>query len=259
MHVARAYMPLYFIAILGLGLESLLLFRAIRGRSLTKFPLFWSYIACVFLVDVIRDISYSTHPASYRVLYVATQFLSLFVGYGVILEIVQKSLAHYPGAERVARAFVLGIFFAVFSYVMIKSGTEPQWSPGTTYGELERDLRAVQAAVFITIFGILFYYGIAIGRNLKGILLGYGLFIGVSVLTLALRAYGGEIFDPWWQPALQYSYFASLLIWTVGLWRYYPEPLPQSSQFGADYDALASRTKGAVSWVRSYLERTARP
>jgi hypothetical protein len=249
----------YLIGAIGLAMEGLLLFRAIRGKSVAKFRLFWIYIACVFLVDVVRDISYLSSPASYPILYWATQFLSLLVGYGVILEIVQKSLAHYPGAERVARALVLAIFIIVFSYAMIKSGTEPHWSPGTTYGELERDLRAVQAMVFIGILGILFHYGIAIGRNLKGILLGYGLFLGVSVLTLALRSYAGKTLDPWWQPVLQYSYLASLVIWTVGLWRYYPEPVTQPTQFGADYEALALKTSGALSWVRSYLERTARP
>lgn len=243
----------------GLALEGLLLFRALKGKTLGRFPLFWAYIICVLAVDLARDMTYYAHPASYRTLYWATQFLTLLVGYGILLEIVQKSLAHYAGAERVARTLVLGVFVAVFSYVMFKSGTEPHWSPGATYVELERDLRAVQALVFITILGVVFHYGITIGRNLKAILLGYGLYIGVSVLMLALRSYAPELIDTFGRALLIYSYLASLAIWVFGLWSYYPEPAPQPTQFETDYDALALRTKGAVSWVRSYLERTARP
>lgn len=243
----------------GLALEGLLSFRAIKGKTLGKFPLFWAYIASVLVVDVARDVTYYVHPASYLALYWATQFVTLLVGYGILLEIVQKSLAHYAGAERVARSLVLGVFVVVFSYVMLKSGTEPHWSPGATYVELERDLRAVQALVFITILGVIFHYGITIGRNLKAILLGYGLYIGVSVLMLALRSYAPELIDTFGRALLIYSYLASLAIWIFGMWSYYPEPSPQPTQFEADYDALALKTKGAVSWVRSYLERTARP
>jgi hypothetical protein len=242
----------------GLASEALLLFRAVKGKTLGKFPLFWSYIVCVLAVDVARDVTYYAHPASYRTLYWVTQFLTLLVGYGILLEIVQKSLAHYAGAERVARVLVLGVFVVVFSYVMFKSGTEPHWSPGATYVELERDLRAVQALVFIVILGVIYHYGITIGRNLKAICLGYGLYIGVSVLMLALRSYAPELIDTVGRTLLIYSSLVSLAIWIFGLWAYYPEPAPQPTQFEADYDALALKTKGAPSWVRSYLERTAR-
>lgn len=49
--------------------------------------------------------------------------------------------------------------------------------------------------MFITILGVIFHYGITIGRNLKAKLLGYGLYIGVSVLMLALRPYAPDLID----------------------------------------------------------------
>ena len=70
----------------------------------------------------------------------------------------------------------------------------------------------MQALVFITILGVVFHYGITIGRNLKAILMGYGLYIGVSVLMLALRSYAPDLIDTFGRTILVSSYFASLVI-----------------------------------------------
>jgi hypothetical protein len=244
----------------GILLEGLILFRAFRNRLYSKYPLFSAYIACVLAVDVSIFIVYRLSPSAYEKSYWGLQFLTLIVGYGVVLEILRQTLAPYAGAERCARIVVIGIFAAVFSFVLFQSLANPDWSPAATNAELERDLRTVQAFLLAGILGVAFYYGIAIGRNLKGMILGYGLFIGTSVINLALRSYAGPAFESVWKIAQPLSYLASLLIWTVSMWSYHPNPMPESRpRLDADYEFLALRTREALGSMRSYLGKAARP
>jgi ABC-type cobalt transport system substrate-binding protein len=243
----------------GILLELLLLFLGIRRKLLSKYPLFYAYIFTVLIVDVMLYAVYRTNPSAYRSVGWATQFLSLVVGYGVILEIVHNCLAAYAGAERFARALILAIFAIVFSYVAVRSWTSPNWSPAHSYGELERDLRTVQAIVLAGILGVVYHYGVPLGKNIRGIILGYGLYIATSIMNLEMRAYAGASFHQAWSLILPWSYFLSLLIWVKALWSFQPNPAPAREMIlESDYESLATRTRGVLGAMRSYLERTAR-
>jgi len=253
-------MPTLILSSAGLLLESLILFRGFRNRILSKYPLFYAYIFCVLLLDISSYGVYGMSPGTYRNWYWATQIIILLVGYGVILEIVHKALSPYAGADRVAAVFVAGIFGLVFLFVIYKSLVAPNWSPATTYYELERDLRAVQAIVLASILGVIFGYGISIGRNLKGIILGYGLYIGSSIISLALRAYGGTSFHATWRLIQPYAFLVSLCVWATAMWSWQENPVPRMpDRFESDYESFALRTRALLGSLRSYLERTARP
>jgi len=240
--------------------EGTILFRALYRKMVLKYPLFYMYLSVVLAVDLARYAVYTLHPSAWTMFYWCTQFASLVMGYAVILEILKQALDPYRGAERFGRYSVLGIFAAVFAFVAFRSATASSWSPAATTMELERDLRAVQVIVLMGILAVIFYFRIAIGRNLKGMILGYGLFIGINVVNLALHSYFGIGFHPVWEFVKTYSYFASLLVWTFTLWSYQPNPCSDSlPQPRGDYDALASGTDGALSAIRSHLGRAARP
>jgi hypothetical protein len=250
----------------GITLEFVILFRAFRGETILKYPLFYAYLACVLSVDVSRDVAYFVlHSPWYRQLYWGTEFLTLLVGYGVILEITRLAFERYEGAERFARAVIFCVFVLIFAYVGLKSLTANDWSPASSVGELERDLRGVQALVIAGVVVVALYYGIRMGRNLIGIVAGYGLFTATAVMTLAVRSYAGPKFDAAWKAILPYSYLACLLVWAIALWSYHPNPgsgpFPPSQtphQGGDDYRALAARTRGLLGSMRASLERSAR-
>lgn len=244
----------------GPSLELLLLFLSIRSKLFSKYPLFYAYIFCVFVVDVSSLGVYGMGPAAYKKWYWATQLITLLVGYGVILEIVHKCLAPYAGAARFARGVILAIFAIVFSYVALQSWISPGWTPAHSYGELERDLRAVQAIVLAGILGVVYYYGVPLGKNINGIIFGYGLYIGTSIMNLEMLAYAGPAFYHVWSLILPWSYFLSLLVWVNALWSFQPNPAPaRETMIESDYESLATRTRGVLDSMRSYLERTARP
>jgi len=244
----------------GLVLESIILFRGFQGRILARFPLFYAYLFCVLLVDAVSRGVYILAPGLYRNWYWGSQFLTLLVGYGVILEIVDKALARYPGASKFARAAVVWLFAAVFSYVLIQSLRSPGWSPAASYGELERDLRGVQVLVLTSILLIISFYRVSLSRNLKGIIGGYGVFLASSVMSLEGRTYVGPAFEASWKVILISAYLVSLMIWTFALW--FPSPAAgQSSQshLDGDYESFAMKTKDLLGLMRAYLGRTVRP
>jgi len=107
---------------------------------------------------------------------------------------------------------------------------------------------------------VIAYYGIEIGKNMKGIIFGYGLYIVTSLVSLAVRAYAGPSFTEVWRIIQPLSFDVSLVIWMTALWSYHPAPIPESRvRLEAEYEALAAKTRGAMGGMRSELARVARP
>jgi hypothetical protein len=244
---------------IGILLEIVVAVRAIRNKLFSTYPLFYAFFLSVFVGDIFRNIAYSFVPVNYASVFWATDFASLLLGCGIVLEILRHALSLYRGAQRFARTLGLIVFGAVlcvgFGYSLIfRAGSGFK----TTYFLLERDFLGVQAIFIFAALAVVLYYGIPIGRNLNGIALGYGFCIGGSLVSFALRSQIGIGFDTWMlvEPL---SYDVSLLIWAVTLWSSHPNPIPDTHvRIEADYELLVSRTRQALEATRSYLGRATR-
>jgi len=242
------------------ALEGLLLIRSIRGGFFGRYAFFYLYLSYVFLESLVRFYVYIFAPNSYQGFYWYTQFFSVALGYGVMWEIFRQALERYPGAARMARSVLAGLFVVALSKTLLNALTGPAWSPVTTTAELERNLRTVQAILLATILVLFIYYTIPAGRNLKGMVLGYGFFIGTSIINLTLISHLGSQFQPWWRylPAMTYS--VTLLIWCFTLWSYQPNPQPDSDVgIERDYELVAARTARLLTQVRAHVVRAIRP
>ncbi len=245
--------------LMGLLLELAMLVRAVASKTLMKFAYFYAYVSCVFGVSAGLYILNAVAPASYYRWYWPTQFATLVAGCGVIFEILRHTLEAYPGAERVARVASLGIFALTFLCVGFKAAMLSELTPLAVTVELERDLRMIQALLVASILTIVFYYRIEIGRNVKGLIAGFGAYVGTSLVTLALRAFLGPRFNRDWEILQSGSYLFALTVWMVALWSYYPQPVPlDRTRLDADYEALAGSTREILQSLRSYLRRTVR-
>ncbi len=242
------------------ALEGLLLIQAMRGRLFRRYPAFYGYLSYVFLESNLRLCIYVLKPGFYTNFYWYTQFLSVAVAYGVIWEIFRQALSQYPGAARMARNALSVVFVVVVSKVLFNALTGLAWSPAKTTADLERNLRAVQALLVFTIVVLLIYYAIPLGRNLKGMILGYGLFIGASILSLTLISFLGNRFQPWWQYLPAASYCMTLVIWCFTLWSYQPNPEAESEiDIERDYKLVAARTTRLLTHMRALLARAMWP
>ena len=240
---------------IGNALETLILVRSIKGRFCQKYPAFYLYLGTVLLLELLRFSIYTFEPRFHRAFYWYTEYLSATIGYAVILEIYKHALSNSLGVARIARTFLWGVLGAVILKVTWNAVSGPVWSPATTSAELERDLRTVQALLLAGIIALLAYYVVPTGRNLKGIIFGYSVYIYASVVSLAFGSLPGYGLKPGWRLVQPIAYLAALLIWGCTLWSYSPNPAAEpESKIDRDYRFIAEQTRRALSRARSFLK-----
>lgn len=246
--------------VLGLALEGLLLLRALRAGFIRKFALFYFYLACVLFQSLFLFVVYFASPRYYARSYWSAELLGVALGCGVVWEIYRQALGYFPGAARVASNVLLLILLTVFSKIIVDTSNGTLWWPTGAVVELERNLRAVQATVLIALVIVLMFYRVPLGRNLWGMMLGYGLFIGTSVIILALRILLGDWFQTTWQYLQPLSYLAVLCIWCTTLWSCETTPMPTPKpRIEEDYQLLAAATRKGLFQTRAFLGRAMRP
>lgn len=242
----------------GNALQFAILWRALRTSSLEKYPYFYAYVAST-LTSFALPIIYLMDRSSYNYWYWPIQFGTLLLGCGVILEIFRHVLSPYPGAQRFAKAVAFVAFGAVFllAIVFVTFHLEP--SSATAGIELERNVRALQALFLFAILAIIFRYEIPVGKNVLGMIAGYSIYVGISLISRAVETYAAEWLRLVWLYVQPLSFEASLVVWLVALWSYQPNPVADTTlPIEADYQLLASRTRRALHATRTYLDRASR-
>jgi hypothetical protein len=242
-----------------IGLEGLLLVRSWVSGWFRKYPFFLAYIMCVFIQDLFLLMIYFLRFKYYAPIYWYGEFFSIVIGCGVTWEVFRLVLGRYPGAGRMACNVLL------FALIMVcTKGVVDAWSgslpwPSTAI-ELERNLRGIQALALIVLGALSVYYAIPIGRNVKGIFIGYGLFIGTNVITLTLRASLGETFQAAWVFLQSFCYAAVLGTWCTALWKYQDNrQLESQAEIEEDYQSVVLMTRKGVIQARAFLGKAMRP
>ncbi|MGA8012613.1 MAG: hypothetical protein WB949_09320 [Candidatus Acidiferrales bacterium] len=244
----------------GIVLEALLLFRGFRAKLFSRYPNFYMYVLSLFLSDGLLFFVYFSSRGSYEKWSWYGGFIILFLGCGILLEIFRHVLSPYAGAEKFARIAGLALSGAVLCFAFVYPMVAPNVSVARNlFVRLQRDFLTAQAILLFGLLQVITYYGISMGRNLKGMILGYGQALGVTLIGLALRAYIGPHFQSTWSLIQQLSYTASLAIWLVGLWSYCANPVPESKiGVEADYEVLAAKTRDMVGAASTQLVKVNR-
>jgi hypothetical protein len=241
----------------GLLVEVVILLRSVLGRSLAKYPLFYLYIGSVFASSMALYVIAIVRPSLRGLLYWPKQYVTLFLGCGVIFEVSRHVFAQRVTLDRIARWTMLVTFGAIFLSVAMQAFVLPHWNVTTNTADLERDLRIAQAIVLMTILLLSGYYGIGIGKNIKGMILGFGIYVGASVFSLTLRLFVGSRFDPAFGVIQTTAYLVALSIWMVALWSYEPELVEKPPSVSAgEYQVLAGRTREILGSINEHLDRT---
>src|SRR5258705_373263 len=105
-----APMDTNLILLSGIALEIAVLFRGLRAARLKKYPLFYAYIGCVLLIELLRAICYRVSPNFYPVFYWHTELVTIAASYAVIFEIFRQALRYNRGVARVAQKVLLVVF-----------------------------------------------------------------------------------------------------------------------------------------------------
>ena len=241
---------LWFATIL---LELLLLGRSLWGAYFTRFPIFYSYISFVFLQSVARFAVYHLKPDWYGSVYWFTEFVAIIAGCSVVFEFCRLGLKSYPGVAKMARAGLIAAFLFTFSKVFFTAAQGADgWTPALTF-LLERDIRFVQIVATVMLTATVLIYRIPLSRNLKGIILGYGFYLGTVVTNLTFLGLFGERIQSTASQVQAASYLATLLIWTVAL-RSYELATNAATAEARSYSAICEETSEQLAQSKSAVE-----
>ena len=239
----------------GIALELILMVRGVYQGLIRRYPAFYSYIAFVFVTDILV---YTVHfnPKIYLYFYWTTEFLSLVLGCLVLLEFFRAALVDYPGTARMARAVLSLLFIVAMIKTVIKTINVPIWWLNAPPAMVEGLLRVCQLLAILSLVALFLFYSIPFGKNLRGILLGYGLFVCWSVVCLALVAAGVATSKNVWSYTSPISYLIVLVVWAVHLWSYQPNPVPDRAiSIEQDYHRVAAATQRRLHTARGYLAK----
>jgi hypothetical protein len=241
----------------GIVLEVFVLARGLFSGNLKRFPYFYTYVASGAASSVC--LIFIRNSTSFKAIYWLAQFITLFIGCGLILEIFSHVLSAYPGAEKFAKRVCVITFVLIFVVGLIYVRMAPSGTLAASELELEKNVRTAQIVFLLSLMAAIFYYGILLGKNMRGMLSGYGLYLGTSLISLALRSYVGTTFIGVWRIVQPFSFDVALLIWLTAIWAYHPDPAPlRDGHLESDYEALAALTKNRMNALRSHLGRSTR-
>jgi hypothetical protein len=235
------------IGVVGSLLQGLLLLRGIQTRLVRQFPVFYSYMLFVFVQDFLRAATrhWYGEGQQYAQVYWITQFIALVMGSGVIFEIYRVGLRAFPGAAKMTRYLLLIVFGTIFAKTLAHlSGGFLAWIFYSRSEAIEWSLRTVQGTAILTLAALFLWYAIPFGRNLKGILWGYGLFVGMSIAQFTLLFFAYEKVRVYWGYGQPVSYVIVLGVWVSALWSEHPVPgIAREAKLESDYEALVATTR----------------
>jgi hypothetical protein len=239
---------------LNMALEALLLARGLRGNWAARYPVFYSYILFVLLQSLVRYSLYRSGSPLYTNVYWITEFLAVLIGCGITFEVYRMGLRAYPGTARMARNLLCIIFILAATKALVGASTGPHWWPVITSTDLALALRVVQAGSIGALVLLFLIYKVPFGKNLRGVLLGYGLFVGLSVIQFASISLQGERLLDFWSYMQSFAYMSVLGIWVAHLWSYQEVPEPQVPvRIEQEYQRVAALTRRRLQEARGYL------
>jgi hypothetical protein len=240
--------------LMALAFESLVLVRAVLGNVLKHYPFFYLYLSCVLVRDASLMAVYYLWPRIYGYAYWYSEFLNVVLGCGVVWEVYKVALLRYPGAARMARNVLLFLFVFATSRIFVKAWSSPNWIPGRTSLETERDLRIVQMALLLGLVALFAYYAIPLRRDLKGIIYGFSAFVATTVIHLTFGNSLGDSLRYFWPYIQPMVYIFVLLIWCWTLWSYDAAPeLETDPRLEVVYQSLAAATRRQLRAMHIYL------
>jgi hypothetical protein len=244
----------------AIALETAVLFRGLRSALLKRYPLFYTYIGCVLLIEVLRIFCYKVSPSFYPAFYWHTELVTIVASYAVIFEIFRQALRHNPGVARVAQKLLLVVFVIALTYAASDLLHGGFTSVARATADLGRYLLYVKGVLLLVMLWLLGRYRISFGRNLLGLTIGYSLVVGLDVVNLALLSFHGHESSIGLRKLLPITYLITLIMWSASLWSLQPDPMqPGETAIDQDYGVLTAKTMAAFAHLSARGGRTFRP
>jgi hypothetical protein len=249
----------YSVWLIGIALECALLVRGTTNGLLRNYRLFYCYLACVLVKELVGVVAYVLAPAAYPYVYWPMELATVVASFALIVEIFRGSVRHNPGIVRFIQNFLVIAFSVTAFYVCVSLSYDGLTSVYRGIEQLGRDLRLVEGALLIVLLWLLVRYRIELSRNLLGLVIGYSFWIGINLTNAAFMPAPGDHTSHFLRIMVPTSYTITLAIWCAALWHAQAEPAQPPSRLGHDYEFLAVKTRDLITRTSHNLSRAMKP
>ena len=217
----------------GLTLEAGLILRGRSQGLLSRFPLFYSYVAYAFVSAVAATLTLGLWPQSYPHVYWFNMLVMVLVEFAVLLELTEKVFNPFPIVRRMGWLIVAGICLSFLAFSIIPSILEHRPS-NQRFLDLMKFSSLAKGIAIVALLGFARLYRLALGRPVAGILVGFAIYFCVSIANYAAAGeFGRSLYEEVLWRLRPLTYTLTLLIWTVSLWRYEVPVRPPRPDDGA--------------------------
>jgi hypothetical protein len=211
--------PLLANLVLATVILQLLLAVVVIGKRLWRsLPIFAAYSLTNTVAAVVLYSMGKVLPTSYAYFYAYCLFESIGVvlGFGVVYEVFGDILKPYDALKRIAAntsRWVLGGLVVLGLVVLVAQSSGDKSPLASAVLITEETARILEVGLLAFLFLFSRAFGLHWRQNIFGIALGLGIFAGVELAGLALRATLGPMANQGFNLARALSFNISLLIW----------------------------------------------
>ena len=247
-------LPLYTLPCSAVLLEGVILWRFSKRRMWHCYP----YVALFVAYDLFGNLvlfPIRRYKADwFGVAYWQIESISLFLRFLINWEFFRaifgrQSALRQMGYKVLVAVELIGLPAILFLGVSQASSVHYAYlhlSP-----VVEQYISLAQALFLLTPAAVARYYGLPLGRNVRVLGFGFGLYVFVRAVNFAgLQAFRG--FFPYWQLLAPASLIGMLAVWLWGFWDYAPSPQLQlldeerSHYWKAEWLRLWAKTMGLL-------------
>jgi hypothetical protein len=243
-------LSLYALPCTAVVLEGLLLWRLSKRKLWSRYPCLLLFVVYDFSCNLFLFPINRYKPEWFAGVYWRIESISLFFRLFVNLEFFRGVLGRRSTLYDISWKALLALELIVVPAILVLG-----WSQASSlhYEYLYLSPLIVQyfslfqALLLLTPAAVAWYYRLPLGRNVRGLGLGFGMYLLVCTLNFAsLQAVQG--FFPYWQLLTPISFIAMIAVWLWAFWEYAPTPDPapieveQSHQWRTEWQRLWTRT-----------------
>lgn len=245
---------LYILPCSAVLVEVLVLWRVSKGRMWYRYPYVALYVGFDLIGNILLFPISRYKPDWFAAAFWGGQSVSMFLRFLVNWEFF-RGIFGRPSVLRDIGYKVLAAVELIGLPAILYLGWSQESSVHYVYLHVspvvEQYLSVVQALLLLTPAAVARYYSLTLGRNVRGLGLGFGLYVLVRAMNFAsLQAFRG--FVPYWRFLAPASLIAMMVVWLWGFWDYAPSPQlsaldeEQSHQWKAEWRRLCAKTTGLL-------------
>jgi hypothetical protein len=203
------------------------------------FPLFYSYVTYSFAATLALYGIFWFAPGTYAHAFWINYLINALAEFAVLIEISDSIFKPFIVIRNLGRAITLLISVGLGVVYILPTIL---WSPRRSIALLDFALRAsvTKAIILAVLFYVAQHYGSQLGKNVRGLMLGFSIYVAMNVAIMAsAKAFGSMLFARLFWVMVPLAFALCLLVWTISLWEVAPLPSVRTNLTGAGGDSEA--------------------